>query len=129
MEKSGLNNFVNRIFEDDCLNILPLIPDKSVDMILCDLPYGTTQNKWDSVIPLNKLWKQYNRIIKDNGVIALTSQGVFTAKLILSNEQYFKYKIVWEKSKSTNFLNAKKQPLRKHEDICIFYKNQPYYNY
>ena len=128
MGKYGLDNFINRIFEDDCLNVLPNIPDKSIDMILCDLPYGTTQNKWDSVIPLDKLWKQYNRIIKDNGVIALTSQGIFTAKLILSNEQYFKYKIVWEKSKSTNFLNAKKQPLRKHEDICIFYKNQPYYN-
>ncbi len=128
MGKLGIDNFVNKIFEDDCLNILPLIPDKSIDMILCDLPYGTTQNKWDSVIPLNKLWEQYNRIIKDNGVIALTSQGIFTAKLILSNEQYFKYKIVWEKSKSTNFLNAKKQPLRKHEDICIFYKNQPFYN-
>ena len=128
MEKYSIEKFTNRIIEDDCLNILPSIPDKSVDMILCDLPYGTTQNKWDSVIPLDKLWKQYNRIIKDNGVIALTSQGVFTAKLILSNEQYFKYKIVWEKSKSTNFLNAKKQPLRKHEDICIFYKNQPIYN-
>ena len=128
MGKYGLDNFINRIFEDDCLNVLPNIPDKSIDMILCDLPYGTTQNKWDSVIPLELLWQQYNRIIKDNGVIALTSQGIFTAKLILSNEQYFKYKIVWEKSKSTNFLNAKKQPLRKHEDICIFYKNQPLYN-
>ena len=128
MGKYGLDNFINRIFEDDCLNVLPNIPDKSIDMILCDLPYGTTQNKWDSIIPLDKLWKQYNRVIKDNGVIALTSQGIFTAKLILSNEQYFKYKIVWEKSKSTNFLNAKKQPLRKHEDICIFYKNQPTYN-
>ncbi len=128
MQNCEIEKFVNRIFEDDCLNILPLIPSKSIDMILCDLPYGTTQNKWDSIIPLDELWKQYNRIIKDNGVIALTSQGVFTAKLILSNEQYFKYKIVWEKSKSTNFLNAKKQPLRKHEDICIFYKNQPLYN-
>lgn len=78
MGKLGIDNFVNKIFEDDCLNILPLIPDKSIDMILCDLPYGTTQNKWDSVIPLNKLWEQYNRIIKDNGVIALTSQGIFT---------------------------------------------------
>lgn len=100
MGKYGLDNFINRIFEDDCLNVLPNIPDKSIDMILCDLPYGTTQNKWDSIIPLDKLWKQYNRVIKDNGVIALTSQGIFTAKLILSNEQYFKYKIVWEKSKS-----------------------------
>ena len=103
------------------------IPNESIDLILCDLPYGTTQNKWDSIIPLKKLWTQYERIIKPNGAIVLTSQGVFTAKLILSNEKIFKYKIVWEKSKSTNFLNAKKQPLRKHEDICVFYKKQPKY--
>ena len=107
---------------------MPQIPDKSIDMILCDLPYGTTQNKWDSVIDLDRLWKEYTRILKDNGVIALTSQGVFTARLIMSNEPWFKYKIVWIKSKSTNFLNAKKQPLRKHEDICIFYRQQPTYN-
>ncbi len=88
---------------------------------------GTTACKWDTIIPFEPLWEQYKRIIKDKGVIALTSQGVFTAKLILSNEKLFKYKIVWEKSKPTNFLNAKKQPLRKHEDICIFYKNQPNY--
>jgi DNA modification methylase len=104
------------------------IPDNSIDMVLCDLPYGTTQNKWDSVIDLEKLWIHYERIIKDKGAIVLTAQGVFTAKLILSNEKLFKYKIVWIKSKSTNFLNAKKQPLRKHEDICIFYKKQPAYN-
>lgn len=97
-------------------------------MVLCDLPYGTTQNKWDSVIALDNLWEQYERIIKDNGVIALTGQGVFTAKLILSNEKLFKYKVVWIKSKPTNFLNAKIQPLRKHEDICIFYKGRPTYN-
>lgn len=126
--KTNINNFKNRILCGDCLEIMNDIPDNSIDMILCDLPYGTTQNKWDSIIPLDKLWKQYHRIIKDNGAIVLTSQGIFTAKLILSNEKYFKYKIVWEKSKSTNFLNVKKQPLRKHEDICIFYKKQPYYN-
>jgi site-specific DNA-methyltransferase (adenine-specific)/modification methylase len=103
------------------------LPDKSIDMILCDLPYGTTQNKWDSVIPLDELWSEYQRIIKPKGVIALSSQGVFTAKLILSNENWFKYKFVWVKSKSTNFLNARKQPLRQHEDICIFYGKQPDY--
>lgn len=128
MEKKDISQFINKVIEDDCLNILPLFPDKSIDMILCDLPYGTTQNKWDSVINLDKLWKEYMRIIKDNGAIVLTSQGLFTAKLILSNEKWFKYKIVWIKSKSTNFLNAKKQPLRKHEDICVFYKHQPTYN-
>lgn len=123
-----LDEYINRIHEGNCLDILPEFPDKSIDLILCDLPYGTTQNKWDSVIPLDQLWKEYNRIIKDRGVIALTSQGIFTASLILSNIEFFKYKIVWVKSKATNFLNAKKQPLRKHEDICIFYKKQPTYN-
>lgn len=123
-----IDNFLNKVIQGDCLDVMKDIPNNSIDMILCDLPYGTTQNKWDSIIDLNKLWEQYERIIKDNGCIALTSQGVFTAKLILSNEKLFKYKIVWIKSKSTNFLNAKKQPLRKHEDICIFYKKQPTYN-
>lgn len=121
----------NALFEGDCLKVMAKFPDKSVDMILCDLPYGTTQNKWDSIIPLDALWKEYERIIKPNGVIALTSQGVFTAQLILSNTALFKYKLTWVKSKATNFLNAKKQPLRKHEDVCIFYRNknyQPTYN-
>lgn len=117
----------NSIFEGDCLEILKKFPDTSVDMILCDLPYGTTQNKWDSLIPLDELWTEYHRVVKEKGAIVLTSQGVFTAKLILSNETNFKYKLVWEKSKPTNFLNAKKQPLRKHEDICIFYRKQPNY--
>ncbi len=130
-KKYGIEQFLNEVIEGDCLDVMVGIPDKSVDMILCDLPYGTTQNQWDSVIPLDELWEQYERIIKDKGVIVLTSQGIFTAKLILSNEKLFRYKIVWEKSKPTNFLNAKKQPLRAHEDICIFYKNhknQPTYN-
>jgi len=116
-----------QIFEGDCLNVMKRLDDASVDMILCDLPYGTTQNKWDSVIPLEELWEQYRRIIKPNGVIALTSQGIFTARLILSNEAWFRYKFVWVKSKPTNFLNARRQPLRQHEDICIFYGSQPDY--
>ena len=119
---------LNKIYNEDCLEGMKRIDDKSIDMILCDLPYGTTQNKWDSVIPLDELWKEYKRTIKDNGVIVLTSQGIFTAKLMLSNEKWFKYKLVWVKSKATNFLNAKKQPLRKHEDICVFYNKQPQYN-
>jgi len=125
---SPLADMLNRVFEADCLDKMKDIPDKSIDMILCDLPYGMTQNAWDSYIPLDLLWAQYLRIIKPSGVIALTSHGVFTAKLILSQEKYFKYKWVWEKSKPTNFLNAKKQPLRKHEDVCIFYQRQPVYN-
>lgn len=123
-----IDKFINKVIQGDCLEVMKKIPDKSIDMILCDLPYGTTQNKWDSVIPLDKLWKQYTRIIKDNGAIVLTAQGVFTAKLILSKAELFKYKLVWIKSKPTNFLNAKIQPLRKHEDVCIFYKKQPTYN-
>ena len=124
----NISSYLNKVIQGDCLEEMKKIPNKSIDMILCDLPYGTTQNKWDSVIDLKKLWKEYYRIIKDNGAIVLTSQGIFTAKLILSNEKDFKYKIVWIKSKATNFLNAKKQPLRKHEDICVFYKKQPTYN-
>ncbi len=123
-----LEKILNKVHCGDCIDIMKHIPNKSIDMVLCDLPYGTTQNRWDCVIPFDKLWKEYERIIKDNGAIILTSQGVFTAKLTLSNEKLFKYKIVWEKSKATNFLNAKKQPLRKHEDICVFYKKQPVYN-
>lgn len=123
-----IGQLLNQVFEGDCLQVMNNISDKSIDMILCDLPYGTTQNKWDSVIPLDQLWRHYKRIIKDNGVIALTAQGLFTAQLMSSNPDLFKYKMVWVKSKSTNFLNAKKQPLRKHEDILMFYKRQPTYN-
>lgn len=104
------------------------MPSKSVDMIFCDLPFGTTQNKWDCQINLSMLWYQYERIAKPNAAIVLNSQGLFTAKLILSNERLFKYRVTWIKSKATNFLNAKKQPLRKVEDICVFYAAQPTYN-
>lgn len=126
--KHNIEEFINNVYEGDCLEIMKQLPDNSIDMVLCDLPYGTTQNKWDSVIPLDELWKQYRRVVKDNGAIVLTSQGMFTAELMLSNPSMFKYKWVWEKSKSTNFLNAKKQPLRKHEDVCVFYKKQPIYH-
>ena len=122
-----MSEVINQLFEGDCLEYMNKIPDESVDMILCDLPYGMTQNQWDCYIPLDKLWEQYNRVIKPNGAIVLTSNGVFTAKLILSQPNIYKYKWVWEKSKPTNFLNAKKQPLRKHEDVCVFYKKQPTY--
>jgi site-specific DNA-methyltransferase (adenine-specific)/modification methylase len=118
----------NILFEGDCLDRMQAIPDRSVHLVLCDLPYGTTQNRWDSVIDLDRLWDEYRRVLKPNGVVVLTAQGVFTAKLILSNEAWFKYKLVWEKSKPTNFLNAKKQPLRKHEDVCVFYAKPPTYN-
>lgn len=116
-----------QLHEGDCLEMMARLPAASVDMILCDLPYGTTQNRWDSVIPLDKLWQEYRRLIKPKGVVALTSQGIFTARLVLSNEDWFRYKFVWVKSKPTNFLNARRQPLRQHEDICVFYGSQPNY--
>lgn len=122
------DQIINALFEGDCIEYMRQFPDNCIDMVMCDLPYGTTQNKWDSVIPLDLLWKEYKRIVKDNGAIVLTSQGLFTAQLMLSNRAMFKYKWVWEKSKPTNFLNAKKQPLRKHEDVCVFYKKQPIYH-
>lgn len=116
------------LFEGDCLDILRQFPDSSVDMVLCDLPYGTTRSKWDSVIDLDALWKQYRRIVKPDGAIVLTSAGLFTCQLGMSAPDMFRYKWVWEKSTATNFLNAKKQPLRKHEDVCVFYRSPPAYH-
>ena len=110
------------------MELMKHIPDKSVDMILCDLPYGTTQNEWDKVLPLDELWIQYERIIKDNGVIVLTSDSVFTAKLIMSNPKLYRYSLVWNKVGTTGFLNANRMPLRQHEDILVFYKNLGTYN-
>ncbi len=123
-----MKDYVNRVIEGDCLKILKDIPSKSIRMVLADLPYGTTANPWDKPIDLERLWQEYERVTVDNGVFALTSQGLFTASLIMSNPHIFKYKIVWIKSVATNYLNAKKQPLRRHEDICIFYRKQPVYN-
>ena len=122
------DKFVNRVIEGDCIEVMRHLPNGCINMVLCDLPYGTTQNKWDSIVPLDELWAEYKRIVKPNGAIVLTSQGLFTAMLIMSQPKMFKYKWVWEKSKPTNFLNAKKQPLRKHEDVCVFYQRQPVYN-
>lgn len=120
---------INKIYNDDCLQIMKEIEDKSIDMILCDLPYGTTaRNKWDVIIPFDKLWEQYERIIKDNGAIVLTSQQPFTSKLIMSNERLFRYEWIWEKTAATGHLNAKKMPLKAHENILIFYKKLPTYN-
>ena len=117
-----------QIKRGDCLELMKEIPDESIDMILCDLPYGTTKNKWDSVIPLNKLWKQYERIIKDNGAIVLFSQMPFSAELVHSNLKLFKYEWIWQKDNGTGFLNAKKMPLKIHENILVFYKKLPLYN-
>ena len=122
------DKFVNNIFEGDTLEVMAQLPDNSVDMLLVDLPYGTTQNKWDSIIPLDQLWKEYRRIVKKNGAMIFTASGLFSAQLMLSNPSEYKYKLIWEKSKATNFLNAKKQPLRKFEEILVFYRAQPTYN-
>ncbi len=164
----NFNEMINNVIQGDCLDVMKDLPDSSIDMILCDLPYGTTQNKWDSIIPLldyvfvddstimNKeeyllyayknglsykeaqkywknnykkgLWTEYKRVIKTNGAIVLTSNELFTSQLISTNPDMFKYRWVWEKSKATNFLNAKKQPLRKFEDVCVFYSKQPTYH-
>ena len=112
----------------DCLELMKDIPNGSIDMILADLPYGTTQCKWDSIIDLPKLWEQYERIIKPNGAIVLTAAQPFTSILVMSNLKLFKYDWVWKKPKGTGHLNAKKQPMRDKEDVLVFYKNQCTYN-
>lgn len=105
-----------------------LLQDKSIDMILCDLPYGTTRNKWDSIIPLDKLWLEYERVIKDNGVIVLTAQTPFDKVLGCSNLKMLRYEWIWEKTSATGHLNAKKMPMKAHENILVFYKKLPTYN-
>jgi site-specific DNA-methyltransferase (adenine-specific) len=121
-------DYINKIICGDCLEVMKGIPDKSVDLVLTDLPYGTTQCKWDSVIPFNRLWEQYERIIKSNGLIILTGSQPFTSALILSNPKMFKYCMIYKKTKATGFFDAKKRPLNDYEDICVFYKKQPTYN-
>ena len=116
------------LWHGDCLELMKDIPDKSIDMILCDLPYGTTQCKWDKVIPFDSLWEQYKRIIKDNGNIVLFSNGLFTHKLILSNEKWFKYKLIWHKNVPTGMSSARYRPMKYYEEICIFYKDLGTYN-
>lgn len=119
---------LNKIYNEDCLEGMKRIQDGSVDMILCDLPYGTTQNKWDSVIPLDKLWEQYERVIKERGAIVLTAQTPFDKALGTSNLKLLRYEWVWQKNKATGHLNANKMPLKEHENILVFYKKLPPYN-
>ena len=118
----------NSVNQGDCLELMNGIPDKSIDMILADLPYGTTACSWDSVIDLEKLWLQYERIIKNNGAIVLFGTEPFSTKLRNSNIDWFRYDWIWQKSTFTNFYFVKKQPAKKHEIISVFYKNQPTYN-
>lgn len=129
-----MNKLPDLFFHEDCLDAMKKLEDESVDMILCDLPYGVLNKKnkdaqWDSIIPFDKLWEQYERIIKPNGAIVLFGSGMFTAKLMLSNPKLWRYNLIWQKGgRVTGFLNAKKMPLREHEDIVVFYKQQPTYN-
>ena len=119
----------NIIYNEDCLEGMNKIPDNHIDCVICDLPYGVTKCKWDVTIPLDELWKCYNRIVKPNGAIILFGQGLFTAKFMLSNTKSWRYNLIWKKgNRVTGFLNAKKMPLRNHEDIMIFYKESTTYN-
>lgn len=124
---------LNNIYNENCLEGMKRIPDASIDAIICDLPYGVLHKdnpnaQWDRVIPFEPLWQQYERIIKDNGAIVLFAQGMFTADLMQSNRKLWRYNLIWDKGRSTGFLNANRMPLRCHEDICVFYKSLPTYN-
>jgi site-specific DNA-methyltransferase (adenine-specific) len=119
---------INSVLNGDCLELMKDIPNESIDMILCDLPYGTTSCKWDTIIPFDKLWEQYERIIKPNGAIVLTASQPFTSALVMSNIKNFKYSLVWSKKMTSGFANAKYQPMKSHEDILIFCKNKTIYN-
>ena len=125
---------IDKIYNEDCLIGMRDIPDKSIDAVICDLPYGVLnrQNKsarWDNVIPFEPLWEQYERIVKDNGAIVLFAQGMFTAQLMMFNPKMWRYNLIWDKiNRPTGFLNANRCPLRIHEDIVVFYKSQPTYN-
>jgi len=132
MKKVIINNI--ELYNADCFDIMPTIADKSIDCIIADLPYGVLNKKnsfaqWDSVLSFDKLWEQYKRIVKDNGAIVLFGQGLFSAELMLSNKNMWRYNLIWKKgNRISGFLNAKKQPLRNHEDILIFSKKQINYN-
>lgn len=117
-----------QLMQGDCLELMASIPDGSVDMVLCDLPYGTTQNKWDSVIPFETLWAHYWRVLKKNGAVVLTAAQPFTSALVMSQPKAFKYQWVWEKSQATGHLNAKHMPMRIHEDVLVFAIGKPIYS-
>lgn len=118
----------NQILHGDCQKLMENIRTESIDMILCDLPYGTTACKWDEIIPFKPLWEQYERIIKPNGAIVLTAGQPFTSALVMSNPKMYRQSLVWEKTRPTNVMNAKKMFMKWHEDILVFYKNPPTFN-
>lgn len=123
-----IEELLDNIYNIDCLEGMKQIPDGSIDAIICDLPYGTTQNRWDSVIPFDKLWSEYRRVTKPNAAIVLFSQQPFTSALVMSNPQMFRYEWIWQKSRATGHLNAKKMPMKIHENVLIFYNALPTYN-
>lgn len=124
---------LDNIYNEDCLEGMKRIPDGTVDAIICDLPYGVLNKgnkhaKWDSVIPFEPLWKEYKRVTKPNAPIVLFGQGMFTARLMMSQLNMWRYNLIWDKARATGFLNANRMPLRYHEDICVFYDKLPVYN-
>lgn len=125
---TDITAWTGRVHHGDCLDLLPQLPPDSIDMILADLPYGTTQNKWDTVIDLQSLWTQYERVIKPRGAIVLTATQPFTATLIVSNPRLFRYEWIWEKTVGSGAMNTPTQPLRVHESVLVFYKKTPTYN-
>ena len=124
----NIEDFKNKVIQGDCLEVMKEIPDKSIDMILADLPYGTTACKWDVVIPFAPLWEQYKRVIKDRGAIVLFGSQPFTSALVMSNVKWFKYEFSYLKVNKSGNLNAKNRPMSAHENVLVFYKNQPFYN-
>jgi site-specific DNA-methyltransferase (adenine-specific) len=123
-----MHNYKNKVVLGDCLELMKYIPDGSIDMILCDLPYGTTSNKWDAVIPFDKLWEQYERIIKPNGVITLTASQPFSSALVMSNPKMFKHEWIWLKNRGSNFANTVREPFKEHEQVLIFSNGKWTYN-
>lgn len=117
-----IKDIENKIIHADCMDILKELPDKCIDLVVCDLPYGTTASSWDKIIDVQELWAKYNRIVKDNGTVILFANGLFTPRVMLSNLKDYKYRLVWVKRNSTNFVHAKNRPMVKSEDILIFSK-------
>lgn len=117
-----------RLYLGDCLNIMNNIPDRSVDMVLCDLPYGTTSCSWDTIIPFEPLWEQYHRICKENAIIALFASQPFTSMLVMSNIKEFRHEWIWIKNRGSNFANTVREPMKEHEEILIFSKGKWTYN-
>lgn len=127
-EALNVNNNDFILIKDDCLKVMPNIEEGSVDLIATDLPYGTTQNKWDIIIPFEPMWASFKRVLKPNGVVVLTATQPFSSKLVISNLEWFKYEIIWEKSLGSGQLNIKHRPLSTHESVLVFYNKKPTYN-